>query len=155
MCKCLQVFIYWEKEFVTLPPHLIFDVTDLDLSEEEGVFGWWAAKFADVGGAIRERGRWRSGGRRWWGGSEVYDFPWFHPLFIWDGWHPCPHFHGISPPFFVCFPVRVSTPILCCLCLFFASLPCFLGFFGVKHSLWTSHIAEAKREGGGKNGWSI
>jgi len=25
----------------------------------------------------------------------------------------------------------------------------------VKHSLWTSHIAEAKREGGGKNGWSI
>ena len=25
----------------------------------------------------------------------------------------------------------------------------------VKRSLWTSHIAEAKREGGGKNGWSI
>jgi len=39
MCNCLQVFVCKRKRVCNITPHLIFNVTNIDLSEEEGGVG--------------------------------------------------------------------------------------------------------------------
>ena len=74
------------------------------------------------------RGSWRW---RWRMRVHIIYFSWNFPFFVWDGHHPCPHFHGISPLlYWSCFrpcPFHVSSlPLLWCfLPLFF---PCLIGF---------------------------
>jgi len=39
VCKCLRVFVSYRKRVCNITPHLIFDVTNIDLSKKEGGVG--------------------------------------------------------------------------------------------------------------------
>jgi len=71
------------KSVCNITPHLIFDVTDIDLVQKKrrGGTRGQVCKLTDEGGERRE-GRRRSGGlgRRWRG--EVNDLSWLCPFFV-------------------------------------------------------------------------